>query len=95
MDVVTGGFPCQSFSYAGKKLGLNDARGTLFYEFARAVQEIQPLIALGENVRIQTFPDDWEFMGSQYKQIGNAVPVNLAYHVGVELVRSLNEHHLI
>lgn len=270
VDVVTGGFPCQSFSYAGKKLGLNDARGTLFYEFARAVKEIQPLIALGENVRglvshengrtlagmisilneigydvvppqvlkaihyrvpqkrerlflvaikrdsginfnypaplkdiyclkdalkagrlydqdapvssgqkyperkaeilkmvppggywrdlpekiqkeymmksyylgggktgmarrmswdepsltltcspaqkqterchpeetrpftvreyarIQTFPDDWEFMGpmgSQYKQIGNAVPVNLAYHVGIELVRSLNEHY--
>jgi len=270
IDVVTGGFPCQAFSYAGNKLGLNDARGTLFYEFARAVKEIQPLIALGENVRglvahedgrtlagmvsildelgydvvapqvlkaihyrvpqkrerlflvairrgtgigfsypkpykeiytvrdalkagrlfdtdvppssgqkyperkaqilamvppggywrdlpvgiqkeymlksfhlgggktgmarrmswdepsltltcspaqkqterchpedtrpftvreyarIQTFPDDWAFagpMGAQYKQIGNAVPVNLAYAMGTELVRALNEHH--
>ena len=37
IDVVTGGFPCQAFSYAGKKLGLKDARGTLFYEFARIV----------------------------------------------------------
>lgn len=51
IDLVTGGFPCQSFSYAGKKLGMDDARGTLFYQFARAVKEIQPLIALGENVR--------------------------------------------
>lgn len=51
IDVVTGGFPCQSFSYAGKKLGLEDARGTLFYEFARVVQEVQPLICIGENVR--------------------------------------------
>ena len=51
IDVVTGGFPCQAFSYAGKKMGFEDARGTLFYEFARAVKEIQPLIAVGENVR--------------------------------------------
>lgn len=51
VDVVTGGFPCQAFSYAGKKLGLNDARGTLFYEFARVVQEVQPPLCLGENVR--------------------------------------------
>jgi DNA (cytosine-5)-methyltransferase 1 len=51
VDIVTGGFPCQTFSYAGKKLGLEDARGTLFFEFARVVQEIQPLICVGENVR--------------------------------------------
>jgi DNA (cytosine-5)-methyltransferase 1 len=51
VDVVTGGFPCQAFSYAGKKLGLADARGTLFYEFARVVQEVRPLICIGENVR--------------------------------------------
>ncbi len=50
-DVVTGGFPCQAFSYAGKKLGMNDARGTLFYEFARVVKEVQPAICIGENVR--------------------------------------------
>lgn len=51
IDVVTGGFPCQAFSYAGKKLGLNDARGTLFYEFARVVKEVNPPICIGENVR--------------------------------------------
>lgn len=51
VDVVTGGFPCQAFSYAGKKLGLKDARGTLFYEFARVVQETNPLMCIGENVR--------------------------------------------
>lgn len=51
IDLVAGGFPCQSFSYAGKKLGLNDARGTLFYEFARIVQEVKPAICVGENVR--------------------------------------------
>lgn len=51
VDVVTGGFPCQAFSYAGKKLGLADARGTLFYEFARVVKEVNPPICIGENVR--------------------------------------------
>lgn len=51
IELLTGGFPCQAFSYAGKKLGFEDARGTLFYEFARAVKEIQPLICVGENVR--------------------------------------------
>jgi len=51
VNVVTGGFPCQAFSYAGKKLGLNDARGTLFYEFARVVKEVKPDICIGENVR--------------------------------------------
>lgn len=51
IDVVTGGFPCQAFSYAGKRLGLEDARGTLFYEFARVVREVNPPICIGENVR--------------------------------------------
>lgn len=51
IDLVTGGFPCQAFSYAGTKGGFEDTRGTLFFEFARAVQEIQPKIMVGENVR--------------------------------------------
>jgi DNA (cytosine-5)-methyltransferase 1 len=50
-DVVTGGFPCQAFSYAGKGLGLEDIRGTLFYEFARCVKEVKPKPFLAENVR--------------------------------------------
>ncbi len=47
-----------------------------------------------EYARIQTFPDDWIFEGSvtqQYKQIGNAVPVNLAYALGTSLVATLNQ----
>ena len=51
VDIVTGGFPCQAFSYAGKKLGLQDARGTLFYEFARVVKEVNPIMCIGENVK--------------------------------------------
>ena len=50
-DIVEGGFPCQAFSYAGNKLGFEDARGTLFYEFARCVKQVSPKIVIGENVR--------------------------------------------
>lgn len=51
VDVLSGGFPCQAFSYAGKKRGFEDARGTLFYEFARAVKETSPRVIVAENVR--------------------------------------------
>ena len=55
-------------------------------------EETRPL-TVREYARIQTFPDEWEFVGSmtnQYKQIGNAVPVNLSYSVARSLVRLLN-----
>lgn len=50
-DILTGGFPCQAFSYAGKKLGFKDTRGTLFYEYARAIDESRPAMIIAENVR--------------------------------------------
>jgi DNA (cytosine-5)-methyltransferase 1 len=55
--------------------------------------EIRPLQVI-EYARIQTFPDNWEFKGSltaKYKQIGNAVPVNLSAAMGRALVRLLNK----
>ena len=51
IDILSGGFPCQAFSYAGKKLGFEDTRGTLFFEFARAVKETNPKVFVAENVR--------------------------------------------
>jgi DNA (cytosine-5)-methyltransferase 1 len=54
--------------------------------------ETRPL-SVREYARVQTFPDEWKFEGSvssQYRQIGNAVPVNLAYHVGKCLIAMLN-----
>jgi len=81
VDIVTGGFPCQAFSYAGKKLGLEDARGTLFYEFARVVQEVQPAICIGENVRGLVSHEKGktlEGMKSILDEIGyNVVPVEV------------------
>lgn len=58
VDVLTGGFPCQAFSYAGKSLGFEDTRGTLFFEMARAIKETQPKVFLAENVRALLTHDD-------------------------------------
>ena len=49
--MLSGGAPCQSFSYAGKRLGLEDSRGTLFYHFAVFLEKLQPKTFLFENVR--------------------------------------------
>ena len=51
IDIIAGGFPCQAFSYAGKSKGFEDTRGTLFFDFARSVKEVNPKVAIGENVR--------------------------------------------
>ena len=50
-DLFVGGSPCQSFSSVGFQGGLEDTRGTLFYEFARLVKEIEPKVFIYENVR--------------------------------------------
>jgi len=51
IDLLVGGSPCQSFSMIGKRKGLEDTRGTLFYEFARVVKESQPKVFIYENVK--------------------------------------------
>lgn len=52
VDLICGGFPCQAFSVAGKRLGfLDETRGTLFFEIARAAKQIQPRLLLLENVK--------------------------------------------
>ncbi len=51
IDILVGGSPCQAFSMVGKRAGLEDTRGTLFYEFSRVVDEVQPKIFIYENVK--------------------------------------------
>ena len=74
VDFVSGGFPCQAFSYAGKQRGFEDSRGTLFYEFSRVIKETQPKVFLGENVRGLLEHDD----GRTIETI-KAVIVDLGY----------------
>lgn len=51
VDIITGGFPCQTFSIAGNRRGFEDTRGTIFFHIARAIKEIQPSYVLLENVK--------------------------------------------
>lgn len=51
IDILVGGSPCQSFSVAGKRLGFEDIRGTLFFEYARLIKELQPKVFIYENVK--------------------------------------------
>jgi DNA (cytosine-5)-methyltransferase 1 len=73
VDLFVGGSPCQSFSLVGKQRGLEDTRGTLFYEYARLIKEIKPKVFIYENVRAVTSHDGgntWKKMQEVFKQLG-------------------------
>ena len=74
VDLLTGGFPCQAFSYAGNRGGFEDARGTLFFELARAVKEVNPKVFVCENVKGLASHDN----GKTLKVIKNTIK-NLGY----------------
>lgn len=86
VDVVTGGPPCQAFSYAGKKLGFGDTRGTLFAEFARCVAETEPKMFLFENVRGMLSHDrkrTFETIRHEFASLGYKIQhqvLNAAFH---------------
>lgn len=69
VDFLSGGFPCQAFSYAGKGKGFQDTRGTLFFELARAIKQIQPKVFMGENVKGLVSHDD----GRTFETIKNTI----------------------
>lgn len=82
-EVVTGGFPCQSFSHAGKRAGLEDVRGTLFYEFARCIKETSPKFFVGENVHGLFTHDN----GKTFKVVIDVLS-SLDYHIEYRLMNS-------
>lgn len=73
VDFLVGGAPCQAFSMVGKRLGFEDARGTLFYEFARIIKETQPKVFLFENVKGILNHDEgrtWHVIYDIFKELG-------------------------
>ncbi|MCM1161576.1 MAG: DNA (cytosine-5-)-methyltransferase [Roseburia sp.] len=73
VDLFVGGSPCQSFSLVGKQRGLEDTRGTLFYEYARLIDEIKPKVFIYENVRAVISHDKgktWKKMQEVFKELG-------------------------
>lgn len=73
VDLFVGGSPCQSFSLVGKQRGLEDTRGTLFYEYARLIKEIKPKVFIYENVKAILSNDEgrtWEKMKEVFADLG-------------------------
>ena len=73
VDFIVGGAPCQAFSMVGKRLGFEDARGTLFYEFARIIKETSPKVFLFENVKGLINHDNgrtWQVIHDIFEELG-------------------------
>lgn len=88
IDLLVGGSPCQSFSSVGAQYGLQDTRGTLFYEFARIVKETQPRVFIYENVRGLTTHDN----GRTWEIIQNIFKNDLNYRIGVPQVLNASDY---
>lgn len=80
VDLLVGGSPCQAFSMVGKRLGLDDTRGTLFYDFARVVNEVKPKVFIYENVKGLLNHDGgntWNVVRDVFEQLGYQINYQL------------------
>ena len=82
-DMLVGGFPCQSFSIAGKRQGFNDTRGTLFFEIARILQVKKPKWILLENVKGLLSHDNFRTITTIF-----GVLTELGYTISWEILNS-------
>jgi DNA (cytosine-5)-methyltransferase 1 len=82
-DVLLAGFPCQPFSQAGKKLGLADTRGTLFFDIARILEHHRPPVVFLENVKRFKSHDG----GKTFETIKNVLE-NFGYDVHAEVLNA-------
>jgi len=77
-DVLVGGFPCQPFSKSGKQLGMEETRGTLFWNIAQIIKIRKPKLVVLENVRNIAGPrhkHEWEVIISTLRQLGYRVSI--------------------
>ena len=88
VDLLVGGSPCQSFSSVGFKGGLEDVRGTLFYEYARIVEETQPKVFIYENVRGLTTHDN----GKTWTKMKKVFTETLHYRISEPQVLNAAEY---
>ncbi|MEG1141032.1 MAG: DNA (cytosine-5-)-methyltransferase [Clostridia bacterium] len=76
LDLLSGGYPCQSFSYAGQKKGFEDIRGTMFYYYSIFLKKLMPKMFLAENVKGLVTHDKGntlKIMISEFEKIGYKV----------------------
>ena len=83
IDIMAGGFPCQAFSFAGKGLGFADTRGTLFYEYARLIDQVKPRLVTGENVKGLLNHDEGRTLSVIVSELEN-----LGYRVAYKVMRA-------
>lgn len=80
VDIVSGGYSCQSFSYAGQKKGLDDARGTMFFYYAKILEQIMPKMFLAENVKGLTTHDNGKTLSTMIS-VFESIGYNVCYHI--------------
>ncbi|WP_286906829.1 DNA (cytosine-5-)-methyltransferase [Clostridium sp. UBA1652] len=85
IDLLSGGYPCQAFSYAGKKLGLEDVRGTMFYYYAAILRDLMPKMFIAENVKGLVSHD-----GGKTLQTMKNVFEEIGYRVDYKVLNSMN-----
>lgn len=83
-DVFVGGFPCQAFSIAGRKLGFEDTRGTLFFDIVKILKDKNPKAFLLENVKNLKSHDK----GKTFATILNVLENDLKYNVAVKILNA-------
>lgn len=83
-DLILAGFPCQPFSHAGHRLGLEDTRGTLFFHVAKIIEYHRPKVVLLENVKGLLHHDG----GNTYQVIRKVIEDDLGYTLHTKLLNA-------